>query len=138
MSLFDEAPRSASVKGLSRVRILALARNDFLRLLSRSPDLALSVIQELTRRLRQVDEQASSLSFSARQRPHHGLAGSACPGMSPLTARGGGKTPTLTHQQIADMIGTSRETVTRAVKGLKAGRLARSRKASATSSRSDD
>jgi CRP-like cAMP-binding protein len=30
------------------------------------------------------------------------------------------KTPVLTHQQIADMIGTSRETVTRAIKGLKA------------------
>jgi CRP-like cAMP-binding protein len=29
------------------------------------------------------------------------------------------KTPVLTHQQIADMIGTSRETVTRAIKGLK-------------------
>jgi CRP-like cAMP-binding protein len=28
-------------------------------------------------------------------------------------------TPALTHQQIADMIGTSRETVTRALKGLK-------------------
>ena len=28
-------------------------------------------------------------------------------------------TPTLTHQQIADMIGTSRETVTRVVKELK-------------------
>ena len=28
-------------------------------------------------------------------------------------------TPPLTHQQIADMIGTSRETVTRAVKRLK-------------------
>jgi CRP-like cAMP-binding protein len=28
-------------------------------------------------------------------------------------------TPALTHQQIADMIGTSRETVTRAVKQLK-------------------
>jgi CRP-like cAMP-binding protein len=28
-------------------------------------------------------------------------------------------TPILTHQQIADMIGTSRETVTRALKGLK-------------------
>ncbi len=28
-------------------------------------------------------------------------------------------TPALTHQQIADMIGTSRETVTRVVKDLK-------------------
>ena len=54
MSLFDEAPRSASVKAMSLVRILALARNDFLRLLSSSPDLALSVIQELIRRQGQV------------------------------------------------------------------------------------
>jgi CRP-like cAMP-binding protein len=28
-------------------------------------------------------------------------------------------TPPLTHQQIADMVGTSRETVTRAIKQLK-------------------
>jgi CRP-like cAMP-binding protein len=28
-------------------------------------------------------------------------------------------TPAMTHQQIADMIGTSRETVTRAIKQLK-------------------
>ena len=30
-------------------------------------------------------------------------------------------TPPLTHQQMADMIGTSRETVTRVVKELKSG-----------------
>ena len=29
------------------------------------------------------------------------------------------RTPALTHQQIADMVGTSRETVTRVVKRLK-------------------
>ena len=118
MSLFDEAPRSASVKGLSRVRILALARNDFLRLLARSPDLALSVIQELTRRLRQVDEQASSLSFQRVKERTMGLLVRLAreePGRE-----GRLRTPVLTHQQIADMIGTSRETVTRAIKGLKA------------------
>ena len=118
MSLFDESPRSASVKGLSSVRILALARNDFLRLLARSPDLALSVIQELTRRLRLVDEQASSLSFQRVKERTMGLLVRLAreePGQG--TRR---KTPVLTHQQIADMIGTSRETVTRAVKGLKA------------------
>ncbi len=118
MSLFDEAPRSASVKGLSQVRILALARNDFLRLLARSPDLALSVIQELTRRLRQVDEQASSLSFQRVKERTMGLLVRLAreePGQV-----GRPRTPVLTHQQIADMIGTSRETVTRAIKGLKA------------------
>ena len=118
MSLFDEAPRSASVKGLSQVRILALARNDFLRLLARSPDLALSVIQELTRRLRQVDEQASSLSFQRVKERAMGLLVRLSRDESGQEGRR--KTPVLTHQQIADMIGTSRETVTRAIKGLKA------------------
>ena len=117
MSLFDEAPRSASVKAMSDVRILALARNDFLRLLGRSPDLALSVIQELTRRLRQVDEQASSLSFQRVKERTMGLLVRLAKEAS--SREGRRKTPVLTHQQIADMIGTSRETVTRAVKGLK-------------------
>ncbi len=117
MSLFDDAPRSASVKAMSDVRIMALARNDFLRLLSSSPGLALSVIQELTRRLRQVDEQASSLSFQRVKERTMGLLVRLAKEAS--SHEGRRKTPVLTHQQIADMIGTSRETVTRAVKGLK-------------------
>ncbi len=117
MSLLDRAPRSASVKALTDTRILALARNDFLSVLRRSPDLAMAVIQELTRRLRLVDEQASSLSFQRVEERTKGLLRRlAREGVGP-----GGRniTPSLTHQQIADMIGTSRETVTRVVKGLK-------------------
>jgi CRP-like cAMP-binding protein len=117
MSLFDEMPRSASVETLCDVRILALGRSDFLGLLSRSPDLALSVIQELTRRLRQVDDQASSLSFQRVKDRTMGLLVRLAKEES--DSEGRLKTPALTHQQIADMIGTSRETVTRAVKGLK-------------------
>ena len=117
MSLLDSAPRSASVKALCDVRILALARNDFLNVLRRSSDLALAVVQELTRRLRQVDEQASSLSFQRVKERTQGLLVRLAreePGLE-----GRRVTQALTHQQIADMIGTSRETVTRAVKGLK-------------------
>jgi CRP/FNR family cyclic AMP-dependent transcriptional regulator len=117
MSLLDSAPRSATVKTMGEARVLALSRSDFLALLSRSPDLAMAVIQELTRRLRQVDEQASSLSFQRVKERTQGVL--------VRLARGEGEgvacraTPPLTHQQIADMIGTSRETVTRVVKGLK-------------------
>jgi len=117
MSLLDSAPRSASVKALTEVRILALARNDFLNVLRRSPDLALAVIQELTHRLRQQDEQASSLSFQRVKERTQGLLVRLARDETGVPGRLA--TPTLTHQQIADMIGTSRETVTRAVKGLK-------------------
>jgi CRP/FNR family cyclic AMP-dependent transcriptional regulator len=117
MSLLDHQPRSASVKTLCPVRLLALSRRDFLDLLGSSSDLALCVIQELTRRLRDTGEQASSMSFQKVQERTRGLferiarEESGCGDVR--------LTPALTHQQIADMIGTSRETVTRAVKQLK-------------------
>jgi len=117
MALLDQAPRCATVKTLTPARLLALSRHDFLSLLRRSPDLSMTVIQELTRRLRDTDEQASSLSFLRVKDRTRGL-------MRRLAEESESEgprrvTPTLTHQQIADMIGTSRETVTRVVKELK-------------------
>ena len=117
MALLDNAPRSASVRALSDVRVLALSRGDFLNVLRGNADLAMAVIQELTRRLRQIDEQASSLSFQRVTQRTQGLLVRLA--KEPTERQGVFATPALTHQQIADMIGTSRETVTRALKGLK-------------------
>ncbi len=117
MSLLDGAVRSASVKSLTETRILALSRNDFLKELRRNPDLAMAVIQELTRRVRQMDEQASSLSFQRVKERTQGLLMRLA--KEPPGPDGRRTTPALTHQQIADMVGTSRETVTRVVKRLK-------------------
>ena len=75
------------------------------------------MIHELTQRLRQQDEQASSLSFQRVKERTQGLLVRLARDESDIPGRLA--TPALTHQQIADMIGTSRETVTRAVKGLK-------------------
>jgi CRP-like cAMP-binding protein len=117
MSLLDDAPRSATVRALSDTRILALSRADFLNVMRRSPDVAMAVVQELTRRLRDTDEQASSLSFQRVKQRTQGLLQRLA--KDDIGREGRRITPVLTHQQIADMIGTSRETVTRALKGLK-------------------
>jgi CRP/FNR family cyclic AMP-dependent transcriptional regulator len=117
MALLERGPRSASVKTLTPVKVLALSRTDFIGLLRKSPDLALAVIQELSRRIRSVNEQASSLSFQRVKERTMGLLERLAKDPS-----GDGDrrvTPVLTHQQIADMVGTSRETVTRVVKELK-------------------
>ncbi len=116
MALLDRAPRSASVKTLSPVTVLALSRGDFMGLLRKSPDLALAVIQELTHRVRTVNDQASALSFQRVKDRTKGLLERLA---NEETNGGRMLTPSLTHQQIADMIGTSRETVTRVVKDLK-------------------
>jgi CRP/FNR family transcriptional regulator, cyclic AMP receptor protein len=116
MALLDRAPRIASVKTLKPVKLLALSRTDFLNLLRKSPDLALAVIQELCKRLRTVDDQASALSFQRVKDRTKGLLQRLA---RDPHEEGGRVTPGLTHQQMADMIGTSRETVTRVVKELK-------------------
>jgi CRP/FNR family cyclic AMP-dependent transcriptional regulator len=117
MALLERAPRSASVKTLTPVRLLALSRTDFIGLLKKSPDLAMSVIQELSRRLRTINEQASALSFQRVKDRTKGLLERLA--REPYRDGSRRRTPSLTHQQIADMIGTSRETVTRVVKELK-------------------
>ena len=117
MSLLDNSVRAASVKSMSETRVLALSRSDFLKELRHNPDLAMAVIQELTRRVRQMDEQASALSFQRVKERIQGqlrLMAKGKPGPDGRLV-----TPPLTHQQIADHIGTSRETVTRIVKRLK-------------------
>jgi CRP/FNR family transcriptional regulator/CRP/FNR family cyclic AMP-dependent transcriptional regulator len=117
MAMLTGEVRSASVKTLEAARLLALSRRDFLDLLRQSPDLALAVIEELTNRLRETNEQASSLSFQGVKERTRGLFERIA--QVDVTYGGRKLTPALTHQQIADMIGTSRETVTRAVKQLK-------------------
>jgi len=119
MALLDQAPRSASVCTLEPSVLAAISRRDFIGLLRKSSDLALSLVRELTRRLRETDEQATSVSFQCVQDRVKNLFQRISRVEDDFEGRRA--TPPLTHQQIADMIGTSRETVTRAVKELKQG-----------------
>jgi CRP-like cAMP-binding protein len=118
MALLGDEARSASVKTLEDSVLLALSRRDFIDLIRQSPDLALAVIEELANRLRETNEQARSLSFQGVEERTRNLFERIA------REEGSGAqqwmTPALTHQQIADMVGTSRETVTRAIKQLKA------------------
>jgi CRP/FNR family transcriptional regulator/CRP/FNR family cyclic AMP-dependent transcriptional regulator len=118
MALLGDETRSASVKTLEESLLLALSRRDFIDLLRQSPDLALAVIEELANRLRETNEQARSLSFQGVEERTRNLFQR----IARVDETAGGRllTPALTHQQIADMVGTSRETVTRAIKQLKA------------------
>jgi len=116
MALLDPPERSASVKTLDPVRVLALSRQGFLDALARSPGLAMAVIRELARRLRHTNLDASHIPYqSVKERTQELLRR-----LATETGPGGWHvSPALTHQEVADMVATSRETVTRAVKQLK-------------------
>ena len=117
MALLGDETRSASVKTLEDSVLLALSRRDFIDLLRQSPALSLSVIEELANRLRETNEQARSLSFQGVEERTRNLFERIA--RADDSTGGLQMTPALTHQQIADMVGTSRETVTRAIKQLK-------------------
>jgi CRP-like cAMP-binding protein len=118
MSLFDRQPRSASIKTTKACVLMALSRQDFLGLLRQNPDVCMQVMQELSRRLRDADEQIRALLFERVEgRTRQLLARMARETVPDHPDRRA--TPAVTHQQLADLVGTSRETVTRVIKELK-------------------
>jgi CRP-like cAMP-binding protein len=115
MSLLDDQPRSATVIADEPSRLLVLSRRDFQAHIERHPRTALRVLQELSRRLRRADAVIGNLALLD---VYGRLAGK----LRELAATEGEETADgivvrqrPTQSEIAAMIGTSRETVSRAL-----------------------
>ncbi|MBM4337717.1 MAG: Crp/Fnr family transcriptional regulator [Deltaproteobacteria bacterium] len=118
MALLDREPRSASVKTTTACVLLALSRMDFLGLLKQDHELTLELLRELARRIRETDEQIRGLSFERVESRARRLLARLAKEKVPERADRMATSP-ITHQQLADLVGTSRETITRIVKDLK-------------------
>ncbi|CUS82609.1 Crp/Fnr family transcriptional regulator [Candidatus Kryptonium thompsonii] len=113
MSLLDGMKRSATVSALTDTEVLIIYRDDFLNLLNKHPQIAISLLKELTQRLRKADMQIKSLSLKDAQ----GRVGCVLI----MLADDFGKMykghviveGLPTQQDLANMAGTSRETVSR-------------------------
>ncbi len=122
MAIFDDMPRSATAESMDNdVRLLSISKNDFERLIIENPSIAIRIMKDLTRRIRQVNEQVQDLAF----KDVHGRVASTL--FNLLTAeKEVSKDPNkdqinslkMTHQDLANMVGSSRETVTRALNRL--------------------
>src|SRR6266498_429725 len=118
MSLLDNEPRSASVIAAEPSRLLVLSRKDFQVHIETHPRTALRVLTELSRRLRRADAVIGNLALLD---VYGRLAGK----LRELAAAEGEDTDEgivlrqrPTQAEIAAMIGTSRETVSRALSDL--------------------
>ena len=110
LSLIDGRPRSAHVVSTHASSLLILRRADFRRQLEQSPSVAWGLMIELSRRLRHADGTIGSLVLlDVPGRVAKVLLEHATPG-EPATL-----IKQLTHQTIGQMIGASRETVSRAM-----------------------
>lgn len=63
LSLIDGKPRSASAQVLEDSMFLTLRGTEFLQLLKAHPDMSLSIMQELCRRIRETNEHVYDLTF---------------------------------------------------------------------------
>lgn len=118
VALLDDAPRSATVVTLERTEFLQMTRGPFLELLASHPSIALKVMRHLASELREASEQIRSLSmFDAHGRLVRCLLRLA---RQEVQTEGGRMVirPRPAIQDLARMIGCSRETVSRSMKTL--------------------
>jgi len=61
MAALSNAPRSATLRAKGPVRVLKISNDDFVRLLTENPEVALSVMRELSDKLAKSHEQVEEL-----------------------------------------------------------------------------
>jgi CRP-like cAMP-binding protein len=118
MSLLDVEGRSANIVANEDAEVLTLSRRDFLDCLETYPKIAIALLEELAIRLRKSDQHIESLSLSDSE---HRIAITLIRFAQELGTikQGDVKISNLPFQQdIANMAGTSRETVSRTLKLL--------------------
>jgi CRP/FNR family transcriptional regulator, cyclic AMP receptor protein len=118
MSLLDGKTAPATVSAMEDAKIISLSGADFHKYLMHNERVMLQIIQVLCARLRAVWKTQSQSSGSADERIRMGI--------SDLAKKHGIRDAhgiiidlKITHQDLAEMVGTSRETVTRVLAHLK-------------------
>ena len=111
LALIDDQPRSAHVIAMEDAQLLILRREDFRRRVDANPTVAWALLCELSHRLRRADEKIGGLVLLD-------VPGRIARLLLDLSEESGTDTieKALTHQTIAQMIGASRETVSRSMK----------------------
>jgi CRP/FNR family cyclic AMP-dependent transcriptional regulator len=115
LSLLDGQPRSASVITLSDCEVLMLPKASVHELMREYPDFALMMLTELTRRVRELTDSVKDLALL----DGYGRVSSTLEKLSDEDKRI--HNPKVTHQDIANMVGSSREMVSRIMKQLLIG-----------------
>ena len=118
MALLDNEPRSATAIAAEETELLSLHRTDFQTVLTDNRSITTALIKILTGRLRRANHQISTLALL----DVYGRVARVIVDMAREEGRrlrdGRIAFRRATHQEIANRIGTTRETVTRMLKDL--------------------
>ena len=115
LSLFDPGPRTATATAVTDVRLLSLGHDKVIPWVTEHPQVALDLLGRLTQRLRRTNEVVGDLVFSD-------VPGRVAKALIDLGERFGKETPEglyvnhdLTQEELAQLVGASRETVNKAL-----------------------
>ena len=115
LSLFDPGPRSATVTAVTDTSFLSLSHEDLLRWLEGRPGVARGLLAQLAGRLRKANDVVADLVFSD-------VPGRVAKALLDLADRFGSTADDgihvhhdLTQEELAQLVGASRETVNKAL-----------------------
>jgi CRP/FNR family cyclic AMP-dependent transcriptional regulator len=115
LSLFDPGPRSSTATGITDTVMLALGQEQLMTWLSGRPEVARGLLLQLASRLRHLNEAVADLVFSD-------VPGRVAKQLLDLARRFGKPTEggidvhhDLTQEELAQLVGASRETVNKAL-----------------------
>ncbi len=114
MGVLDEDVRSATVLAVSSANLVVMSKGDFKRVMLDNAEVALQITRNLVQRLRQADRQIESLALLD-------VYGRVARLLLDMAEDVGGQkvvTRKISKQDIAKMIGASREMVSRVMKDL--------------------
>ena len=108
LPLFDHAPRSADARALGTVHLISVGYEDVKRVLHSRPEVLWAVVRILSRRLRATDEALSDAMFLD-------VTGRTAKRLLQISAGEDEFKMPLTQEELAGMVGASRERVNKAI-----------------------
>ncbi|GAA1347021.1 Crp/Fnr family transcriptional regulator [Falsarthrobacter nasiphocae] len=115
MALFDPSPRTATATAVSETRLVGLKHENLRDVLQTRPEVSTQLLQALARRLRRTNESLADLVFSD-------VPGRVAKALLDLADRFGRPAQDgvlvpheLTQEELAQLVGASRETVNKAL-----------------------
>jgi CRP/FNR family transcriptional regulator, cyclic AMP receptor protein len=112
LAMLDGEVRSASVEALGDGQLLALPAGDVRALLGRHPEITVKLVAALVRRLRMANERISRQSFQTVPSRVAGVLSQLVAEEAPA-GDAGGVTIRMNQADLAQLAGTSRESVSR-------------------------
>jgi CRP-like cAMP-binding protein len=115
LSLFDPGPRTSTATAVTDAKLLSLSHEKLIPWLKGNPEVSLHLLARLAQRLRRTNEAVGDLVFSD-------VPGRVAKALMDLGARFGKQTDDglfvhhdLTQEELAQLVGASRETVNKAL-----------------------